>query len=272
MIMNTFPRTLLLSLLLHCAAFMFFVNYAATVKERPVIVELTLSRLSGGSEDAAREKSAKKGSRAASGSDRQPLPKTGAAPQPIKPAPANAASAKALERAPQPPPRPVPAAPPVNAQAQPSGEAAPTAGKPAAAGAKSPGSTGGELGKSGRSGGSAQASGGSGSGGGHGNGMGNSPELLRKKYLSENFAYILKIIQDHISYPRQARCEGLTGKALVSFVVLENGQVANIRILRSTDYEILDLNLIETIKRVAPFPKPPIKAELRMQLTYHLEQ
>ena len=102
--------------------------------------------------------------------------------------------------------------------------------------------------------------------------MGNSPELLQKKYLSEYFAYILKIIQDHIVYPKKARREGLTGKALVSFVILENGQVANIKLLRSTGYEILDLNLIETIKGVAPFPKPPIKAVLQMQLTYHLEQ
>jgi hypothetical protein len=34
----------------------------------------------------------------------------------------------------------------------------------------------------------------------------------------------------------------------------------NIRIIRGTGYEILDINLIETIKEVAPFPKPPISA------------
>lgn len=75
-----------------------------------------------------------------------------------------------------------------------------------------------------------------------------------------------------MGYPSKARREGLTGKVFVSFVILENGQVINIRILRSTGYEVLDLNLIETIKEVAPFPKPPKKAELQMLLSYRLEQ
>ena len=61
------------------------------------------------------------------------------------------------------------------------------------------------------------------------------------------------------------------GKAMVSFIIMENGQVANIKIIRSTGYEILDVNLVETIKEVAPFPKPPIKAELHIPYTYRLE-
>jgi protein TonB len=162
----------------------------------------------------------------------------------------------------------------VNLPAQPSSEAGPPAGKQAAGNSNSPGPMGGETGKSGQGGASAQtgvASGGHGKGS-HDNGPGTTPELLQKKYHSDNYAYILKIIQEHIVYPAKARREGLSGKATVSFVVLENGQVDNIRFLRSTGYEILDQNLIKTIKGVAPFPKPPKKAELQMQLSYRLEQ
>jgi periplasmic protein TonB len=280
MLMNSLPRTLLVSVLLHCAAFMSLANYAAKEKERPVVVELSLSQLSGGSEGDASEIAAKKGSKAAPAAGKPSPHYKGATPRQIKPAAGNAAPTKAVEQAPQAVARPVPTAPALQAQAQQPGATTPPAGKQAVGSAARPGSTGGEPGKSDLGGASGPAGGasgrgsgsGSGNAGGYGDGRGNSPEQLHKKYLSENFAYILKIIQDHIVYPNKARREGLTGKGFVSFVVLENGQVAQIKLLRSTGYEILDLNLIKTIKAVAPFPKPPIKAELQMALSYSLEQ
>jgi len=243
---------------------------------RPAVVEISLTQLSGGTQNDAGGAVTKKG--------RDAVPVAG------KPYPAAASPKiktisagtevplKAVEQVPLAKPTPVPTVP-ANAQAQQSRNTSPPAGREAAGSANNQGSTGSEQAKPGQGGGSVQAdgasggrSGASGSVSGTGNGRGTSPEQLQKKYLSEHFAYIMKIIQDHIVYPKKARREGLTGKALVSFVVLEDGQVANIRLLRSTGYEILDVNLIKTIKDVAPFPKPPKRAELQMPFSYHLEQ
>jgi protein TonB len=98
-----------------------------------------------------------------------------------------------------------------------------------------------------------------------------SPEELKKKYLKEQFLYIRERIQKNLSYPYSAKKMGWTGRVTVSFIVLENGDVENIRIIESSGFEVLDKNAIETIKKVSPFPKPPVRAELIMPIVYMLE-
>jgi protein TonB len=107
-------------------------------------------------------------------------------------------------------------------------------------------------------------------GGGTGS-QGDSPEQLRNGYLKEHFAYIKDIIQRSISYPPKARRMGWTGRVVVSFVIDEHGWTFNEKILESSGFEVLDRNVIETVKTVSPFPKPPVKAELRIPINYRLE-
>lgn len=106
---------------------------------------------------------------------------------------------------------------------------------------------------------------------GSGGGSGNSAEKLRSKYLAEHFAYIQRIINDNIVYPDRAKRMRWTGRCVVEFIIMENGRTKNIRILKSTGYELLDDNVEETIKKVEPFPKPPVSAILKIPITYGLE-
>ena len=108
--------------------------------------------------------------------------------------------------------------------------------------------------------------------GGSGNGTGGiSADALRKKYLSEHFAYIKNIIQENITYPARAQRMGWQGKVIIDFIILENGSASNIKIAKSSGFEVLDDNVIKTVESVAPFPKPPVKAELRVPIIYRLE-
>jgi|LQYC01.1.fsa_nt_gi TonB family C-terminal domain len=108
--------------------------------------------------------------------------------------------------------------------------------------------------------------------GSSGNGTGGiSADALRKKYLSEHFAYIKNIIQENISYPVRAQRMGWQGKVIIDFIILENGSASHISIAQSSGFEILDDNVIKTVEAVAPFPKPPVKAELRVPIVYRLE-
>jgi len=108
--------------------------------------------------------------------------------------------------------------------------------------------------------------------GGSGNGTGGiSADALRKKYLSEHFAYIKNIIQENITYPARAQRMGWQGKVIIDFIILENGSASNIKIAKSSGFEVLDDNVIKTVEAVAPFPKPPVKAELRVPIIYRLE-
>ena len=273
--MNSLSRPLLFSLLVHGTLFLFAVNLAVTKRERPIVVELTLSSLPSGPRGDKGVVAAKEGSSAAAPVERRGLVDTAVPRQEIKPLQANAAKARATEHPAATVPRPAPTVPAVTGQAQPSREAGPAVGRQTAGSASMPGSSVGKSENAGHGGGTGPANGkagGPGSGGGHGNAAGASPEILHKRYLGEHFAYILKIIQDHMVYPQKARREGLQGKAFVSFIVLEDGQVENIRLLRSTGHEILDLNLVKAIREAAPFPKPPKRAELQMTLSYRLDR
>jgi len=96
-------------------------------------------------------------------------------------------------------------------------------------------------------------------------------EQLSNRYRAENFAYIKKIIEENLSYPRRAQRMGWTGHVVVSFDVAQSGQVREIRILKSSGYEILDNNLVQTIRKVEPFPRPPISVTLNIPFTYELK-
>lgn len=102
-------------------------------------------------------------------------------------------------------------------------------------------------------------------------GAGNSEEKARMRYLKEHFSYIRDTIMKNLSYPHMARKRGWEGRVTVSFIVYESGHVENIKILESSGFGILDKNAIETIKRVCPLPKPPVRAELIMPIVYRLE-
>ncbi len=86
-----------------------------------------------------------------------------------------------------------------------------------------------------------------------------------------NFEYIRNLILKNLTFPATARNRGLTGKIVVSFLLKEDGQVENIAIISGSGHEILDSNVVATIRRIAPFPKPPARAQLVLPIVYHLK-
>lgn len=163
-----------------------------------------------------------------------------------------------------------------------SAEAAPIAASPAAAPAPQPasgnavhGGTGGGNGHGGGVGsgrGTGMGSGsGSGQGGGSGNGHGDGLDVLRAIYLREHFAYIRDRIAKHLIYPSVAIRAGLSGKVLVSFVILEDGRVNDLHVVRSSGISLLDRDAKETVMRSIPFPRPPVSARIVIPVEYLLQ-
>lgn len=99
---------------------------------------------------------------------------------------------------------------------------------------------------------------------------GDNAEQLSNRYRAENFAYIKKIIEENLAYPQRAQRMGWAGRVVVSFDVAQNGHVREIRIVKSTGYEVLDENLVQTIRKVEPFPRPPISVTLNIPFVYEL--
>jgi protein TonB len=104
-----------------------------------------------------------------------------------------------------------------------------------------------------------------------GDGDGGAGSAVVTEYLQEHFTYIRDIIFQHMKYPEEAKHKGLEGKVLVAFVIMEDGNVKDIKILTSSGFEMLDKSAVETIKTSAPFPKPPVHAELRLPINYVIE-
>lgn len=119
----------------------------------------------------------------------------------------------------------------------------------------------------------AGASNGSGENGQHaGSGStGDTSNTLRTRYLREHFSYIRDAVAGNLRYPNRARRMGWSGKVVVEFVVLETGGVDKIRIAKSSGIPLLDSDAQETVRRSAPFPKPPVSARLIIPMEYVLE-
>ena len=102
-------------------------------------------------------------------------------------------------------------------------------------------------------------------------GAAGSTEQMKSRYAKEHFEYIKKLIESSMAYPPRARRLGWTGRVLVSFSIMENGRITNEKVVSSSGYDLLDDNVLETVRRVQPFPKPPVRAELKIPITYHLD-
>jgi len=90
---------------------------------------------------------------------------------------------------------------------------------------------------------------------------------LQRQYL----AMVSKALQHHKRYPRAARRRGLSGKVVLAFVILPNGQVRETRIVasQSTRHGILHqaaLRALEQASPLPPFPKGLKKPLLRVTL------
>ena len=100
---------------------------------------------------------------------------------------------------------------------------------------------------------------------------GKSAESLRARFLKEHLAYIRNMIAEHLRYPSQARRMGWSGKLTIEFVIRESGGVDTIRVVKSSGFPLLDRDAEDTVRRSAPFPKPPVSARLVIPVEYLLE-
>lgn len=68
---------------------------------------------------------------------------------------------------------------------------------------------------------------------------------------------IRQAIDKHKHYPRMARRLGLEGRVVVAFTVEADGRLAGVRVVESSDSELLDEAALEAVRKAAPFPPFP---------------
>ncbi len=96
-------------------------------------------------------------------------------------------------------------------------------------------------------------------------------EKERQRYFKEQFEYIRDIIYRKAVYPPIALEMKISGTVYLSFCVREDGGVENIDILKGSGASILDKDAVSTIRRAAPFPRPPVRVMVKFPMEYRLE-
>lgn len=97
-------------------------------------------------------------------------------------------------------------------------------------------------------------------------------EKVQQRYLKEHFTYIRELISTHLVYPPMARKMNWSGKVVVAFVVIEDGTVNSIRVIETSGFPVLDRSAVETVRSVAPFPKPLQQAEIVVPINFIMMQ
>ena len=91
------------------------------------------------------------------------------------------------------------------------------------------------------------------------------------KGMSFTYEYVRRLIMNNLTFPTMAKKIGLSGKIVVAFFLKEDGQVEAITITSSSGHEVLDNVVVSTIRRIAPFPRPPAPARLVVPIVFNLK-
>jgi periplasmic protein TonB len=99
-----------------------------------------------------------------------------------------------------------------------------------------------------------------------GEAMGNSDKAGGR---SDDFEYVRNLIIANLSFPAAAKRRGLTGRIVVAFFLKGDGQVVDLTVIDSSGHQILDDNVVATIRRIAPFPRPSAPARLILPIIFN---
>nr|WP_284694692.1 energy transducer TonB [Geomonas sp. Red32] len=99
-----------------------------------------------------------------------------------------------------------------------------------------------------------------------------APEQARQRYLKQHFGYIRDLVANGVVYPPVARRMNWSGRTVVAFMVTEEGAVVAIAVLETSGFPVLDKSALEAVRNAAPFPKPPVRAQIVLPVTFRISR
>ncbi len=98
-----------------------------------------------------------------------------------------------------------------------------------------------------------------------------TPADAETRYVQANFSGIRSKVSDSLRYPTMARRQGWQGQVQVRFNILLTGEIDNLQIFSSSGYSLLDRQALQAVKIAAPFPIPPVRANITIPVTFVLK-
>ncbi len=87
--------------------------------------------------------------------------------------------------------------------------------------------------------------------------IGNAQGQIQFTSAKDYFEMLNLRVQRFKKYPESAKSAHIEGRVHIEFVLLKDGTLSDIKILKSSRHKNLDEAALEAIKKASPFPKPP---------------
>lgn len=92
------------------------------------------------------------------------------------------------------------------------------------------------------------------------------------KVEEAQFFIISKLVREYIEYPYLARRMGWEGEVLLFFRLNPTGEVEEIKVLKSSGFEVLDKSAVNAVKRASKhFPRPKQIVLIKLPIQFKLE-
>ena len=92
------------------------------------------------------------------------------------------------------------------------------------------------------------------------------------KVEEAQFSIISKLVREHLEYPYLARRMGWEGVVLLFFRLTPTGEVEEIKVLKSSGFEVLDKSAVNAVKRASKyFPRPNQIVLIKLPIQFKLE-
>jgi TonB family C-terminal domain len=92
------------------------------------------------------------------------------------------------------------------------------------------------------------------------------------KVEEAQFSIISKLVREHLEYPYLARRMGWEGEVLLFFRLTPTGEVEEIKVLKSSGFEVLDKSAVNAVKRASKhFPRPNQIVLIKLPIQFKLE-
>jgi protein TonB len=93
------------------------------------------------------------------------------------------------------------------------------------------------------------------------------------KVEEAQFSIISKLVREHLEYPYLARRMGWEGEVLLFFRLNPTGEVEEIKVLKSSGFEVLDTSAVNAVKRASKhFPRPNQIVLIKLPIQFKLEK
>ncbi|HHJ64574.1 MAG TPA: energy transducer TonB [Aquifex aeolicus] len=94
----------------------------------------------------------------------------------------------------------------------------------------------------------------------------------QEEYEREYLERIREVVRGYLSYPLIARRMGWEGTVVVCFTLYPDGAIGNLRVEKSSGFDLLDRNALRAVSSAAlHFPRPREPVTVVLPITYRLE-